>query len=152
MAKRGRLNKLGIMWPDGPWVAKDAAGAPTYKVAWTLNALMGASNMVSIRKNVGSQQLIVYAFDTSTGADRTGDELNLSCKVSKDGGSLLALATPAATELEDGMYSFQLSQAETNADVLTFAPESSTASTKVFAMPSNRIYTANMAGTLLNHS
>jgi hypothetical protein len=99
-------------------------------------------------KNVASQKLTVFAFAdaghaTLDAGDRvTGDAANISCKVEQDDdGTQSATNDVAPTEVEDGQYRFDLTQAETNGDKLTFYPESSTAGVQVICMPSNVIYT-----------
>lgn len=82
-------------------------------------------------KNVTGQKIRLFAFDTTTGAPKTGDAANLTAYVSKDRGTLTALGDTTATEVSStnaaGMYEFDLTQAETNADVLDFTGKSSTA-------------------------
>lgn len=82
-------------------------------------------------KNVASQKVRFYAFIPSTGLPKTGDAANLTAYVSKDWAALAALTDTSATEVDatnaKGVYTFDLSQAETNADVLDFTCKSSTA-------------------------
>lgn len=82
-------------------------------------------------KNVTGQKIRVFAFDTSTGAPKTGDAANLTLYVAKDRGATTALTDTTATEISStnapGEYEFDLTQAETNADVLDFTGKSSTA-------------------------
>lgn len=82
-------------------------------------------------KNVASQKLRLFAFDYSTGGPKTGDAANLTAYVSKDRGTLTALGDTSATEVSStnapGVYEFDLTQAETNADILDFTGKSSTA-------------------------
>lgn len=81
-------------------------------------------------KNVTGQKIRLFAFDTSTGAPKTGDAANLTAYVAKDRGTLTALGDTSATEISStnapGLYEFDLTQAETNADVLDFTGKSST--------------------------
>lgn len=81
-------------------------------------------------KNVASQKVRFYAFIPSTGLPKTGDAANLTAYVSKDWGTLTALTDTSATEVDatnaKGVYTFDLAQAETNADVLDFSCKSST--------------------------
>lgn len=96
--------------------------------------------MSGLQKNVASQKIRVFAWNSTTGAAVTGDAANLSCKVAKDWGSATALTDTSATETEDGYYLFDLSQAETNANVLDFYPQSSTPDVVLVATPAT-VYT-----------
>lgn len=82
-------------------------------------------------KNVASQKIALFAFDTTTGAAKTGDSANLTAYVSKDSGTVTILGDTSATEMDStnakGWYLFDLTQAETNADILLFTAKSSTA-------------------------
>lgn len=86
-------------------------------------------------KNVASQKIALFAFDTTTGAPKTGDSANITPYVSKDYGTVTVLGTATATEMDatnaKGWYSFVLAQAETNADALLFTGKSSTANVSV---------------------
>ncbi|MEM9019957.1 MAG: hypothetical protein AAGC44_05280 [Planctomycetota bacterium] len=93
-----------------------------------------------LRKNVTGQKLRVFAFDLLTGEPVTGDASQITCRVAKDWASPEALADTNPAEVEDGYYLFDLSQAETDADVLDFYPESSTADVQVIAVPGT-VYT-----------
>lgn len=81
-------------------------------------------------KNVASQKISVYAYDSTTGAPKTGDSGNISVYVSKDYGSVTQLGDTSATEMDStnakGWYLFDLTQAETNADACLFTGKSST--------------------------
>lgn len=99
-------------------------------------------------KNTASQKLTVFAFADAghatldAGEPVTGDAANITMKVEQDDdGTQSASNDTNPTEVEDGQYRFDLTQAETNGDKLTFYPESSTAGVQVVAMPSNVIYT-----------
>ncbi len=82
-------------------------------------------------KNTASQKLAIFAFDATTGLPKTGDAANITAYVSKDWGSVTVLGDTSATEMDatnaKGMYLFDLTQAETNADTLIFTAKSSTA-------------------------
>jgi hypothetical protein len=86
-------------------------------------------------KNVASQKVALFAFDTTTGAPKTGDGANITPYVSKDYGVVTTLGTATATEMDatnaKGWYSFVLAQAETNADALLFSGKSVTANVSV---------------------
>lgn len=86
-------------------------------------------------KNTAGQKLIVFAFNETTNAAVTGDAANITCKVSKDGAAASALADTNPVEIENGYYIFDLSQAETNGNMLTFIADSTTSSVQVVARP-----------------
>lgn len=92
-----------------------------------------------MQKNVASQKLIVYAFDSTTNLPKTGDAANLTAYVSKDYGAVTVLGDTSATEMDStnakGYYLFDLTQAETNADTLLFSCKSSTANIVVIGVP-----------------
>lgn len=89
-------------------------------------------------KNVASQKVALFAFDITTGAPKTGDGANITPYVSKDYGTVTALGTATATELDStnakGWYSFVLTQAETNGDMLLFTAKSSTANVSLVGL------------------
>lgn len=84
-------------------------------------------------KNVASQKIAMFAYDSTTGAPKTGltTGATLVPYVSKDYGTVTALGTATVTEMDatnaPGWYSFTLAQAESNADALLFSGKSSTA-------------------------
>ena len=86
-------------------------------------------------KNVASQKIALFAFDTTTGAAKTGDGANITPYVSKDYGTVTVLGTTTATEMDStnakGWYSFVLTQGETNGDALLFTAKSSTANVSI---------------------
>lgn len=81
-------------------------------------------------KNVASQKIPVFVYDSTTGAPKTGDSANLTAYVSKDYGAVTVLGDTSATEMDStnakGWYLFDLTQSETNADALLFTGKSST--------------------------
>lgn len=91
-------------------------------------------------KNVASQSVALYAYDSTTGAPKTGltTGATLVPYVAKDYGTVTALATATVTEMDatnaKGWYSFSLSQAETNGDALLFTGKSSTSNIYVNGM------------------
>jgi hypothetical protein len=99
-------------------------------------------------KNTASQKLTVFAFADSghatldAGEPVLTDSANISLKIEQDDDGTQTTSNDAApTEVEDGQYRFDLTQAETNGDKLTFYPQSSTAGVQVVALPSSVIYT-----------
>ena len=82
-------------------------------------------------KNVASQKLAVFAWDNASGAPKTGNAAQISAQLSKDGGATAATNDAAPTELDatdaKGIYIFDMTQAETNADLVILSAVSSTA-------------------------
>lgn len=101
-------------------------------------------------KNTASK-FIVFAFDSTTNLPKTGDAANITAYVSKDFGTITALADTTATEMDatnaKGYYLFDAAQAETNADELTVTAKSSTANIVVVGAPA-RIATLPTTGIL----
>lgn len=81
-------------------------------------------------KNLAGQKIAVYAHDTSADAAKTGDAANITAQISKDGGETAATNDTNPTELDatdaPGVYLFDMTQAESNADLLVLAAKSST--------------------------
>jgi hypothetical protein len=88
-----------------------------------------------MQKNVASQKWIVFAFDRTDNTPKTGDAANITAEISKEGAAGAALGDANPVELEDGYYVFDLTQAETNADLLLLLPESSTSNIQVIGVP-----------------
>jgi hypothetical protein len=83
-------------------------------------------------KNVESQKVVVYAWDSGSNEPKTGDAAQITAQISKDGGASVATNDVNPTELDavdhPGVYIFDMLQAETNADLVVITPDSSTAS------------------------
>ena len=81
-------------------------------------------------KNVASQKVIVYAWDTLTDTAKTGDAANITAQISKDAGACAASNDTNPTELDAtnaaGAYVFSLTQAESNCNLFALFPASST--------------------------
>ncbi len=81
-------------------------------------------------KNTASQKIAIYAFDTSANTAKTGDALNITGYISKDCGVSAQTNDVNPTELDAtncaGLYFFDLTQAETNADLFILSAKSST--------------------------
>lgn len=105
-----------------------------------------------LEKNTAGQKWYVFAFNRTTNAPLTGDAANITAKIAKDFGAASAVTDTNPTEIEDGVYAFDLTQAETNADTLLLLPESSTANIQVLGMPAV-IFTATTSdvGSLLRY-
>lgn len=101
-------------------------------------------------KNVAAK-FVVFAFDITTNAPKTGDAANITAYVSKDYGAVTVLGDTSATEMDatnaPGYYLFDAAQAETNADCLMVSGKSSTANIKVLGAPAV-IYTRPTTGWL----
>lgn len=84
-----------------------------------------------IYKNVASQKIGVFAYDSTTGAAKTGDAGNITAYISLDFAAPAQTNDVNPTELDavnaPGWYVFDLTQAESNAEVLVLAPKSVTA-------------------------
>lgn len=84
-----------------------------------------------IYKNVASQKIGVFAYDSTTGAAKTGDAANITAYISLDFAAPAQTNDVNPTELDSvnapGWYVFDLLQAETNAEVIVLAPVSATA-------------------------
>ena len=97
---------------------------------------------MSYKKNTAGQKFNVLAVNSGTGLPVTGDATNITAQISKDFGAFVSLTDTNPTELDStnapGVYVFDLSQAETNADVLTIVPTSTTANVE---MDTLNIYT-----------
>ena len=99
-----------------------------------------------MQKNVASQKMIVFAFDRTDNSPVTGDAANITANLRKDNGSAVATNDVNPTETEDGFYAFDLTQAETNADVMQGFPVSITADVQVIAVPGVIYTTPNSFG------
>jgi hypothetical protein len=86
-------------------------------------------------KNVAGQKWTVLAFNATNGNRTTGDAANITAKVAQDDGTAAAVTDTNPTEVEDGKYRFDLTQAETNGNKLELFAESSTASILVIGLP-----------------
>lgn len=89
-------------------------------------------------KNVATK-IALFAFDTTTGAAKTGDAANITAYVSKDFGSVTQLTDTSATEMDatnaKGWYLFDVTQTEADADFLLFTGKSATANVSIVGRP-----------------
>lgn len=89
---------------------------------------------MSYIKNKAGQKFSVLAANNS-GHGTTGDAGNITAKISLDFGAAASLSDTNPTELDatnfPGVYVFDLTQAETDADVLTIKATSTTASVSI---------------------
>ena len=89
---------------------------------------------MAIYKNVASQKIGVYAYDPTvtpgTSPSKTGDAANITAEISLDGAASTATNDVNPTELDatdhPGIYLFDLTQAETNADLINISAVSAT--------------------------
>jgi len=77
-------------------------------------------------KNKVSQKTVIYAHDTVLDIPRVGDAANITAKISKDGGAQASTNDVNPTEVGSGCYTFDNTQAETNADLVITSASSST--------------------------
>jgi len=92
-------------------------------------------------KNVGGQKWAVYAYDNILDAPKAGDASNITAKISIDGATASALGDVNPVELESGYYVFDLTQAETNGDMLVIIPVSATSNIIVIGSPASSFTT-----------
>ena len=88
-----------------------------------------------MEKNVAGQKWIVFAFDETDNTAKTGDAANITANLRIDGGAANAVDDTNPTELEDGYYIFDITQAESNGDLIVICPASSTANIQVIGVP-----------------
>lgn len=108
--------------------------------------------MAGFERNTANQKLVVFAFDTTTGAAKTGDAANITVYIKELGGSVVALGDTSATELSPtnapGYYEVDLANTELDTAYTYFFPKSATANTGVVAvMPAFTIPAGFSAGT-----
>ena len=85
-------------------------------------------------KNVSNQKIHIYAYDSTTGAPKTGDAANITAYVSLDGTANAVDATnPAEVDATNmpGLYVFDLAQAETNCNAFALVAKSSTSNIRI---------------------
>lgn len=84
---------------------------------------------MAVYKNKAGQKLAVFAVD-SDGAPKAGDSANITAQISKDGAASAATNDTNPTELDGtnhpGIYLFDLTQAESDADLLVLSAHSAT--------------------------
>jgi hypothetical protein len=113
---------------------------------------------MALYKNKDSQKLAVFAYDTSGGAPKTGDAGNITAEISKDGAASAATNDTNPTELDStdhpGIYLFDLTQAESNADLICVSAVSSTGDVElepviVYTEPELRSLAADQSGVTI---
>ena len=94
-----------------------------------------------LKKNVASQKWIVFAFDRTDNTPKTGDAANITANLRIDGAAANPVDDVNPTELEDGYYVFDITQAESNGDMILISPASSTSDIQVIGCPAVMITT-----------
>lgn len=93
----------------------------------------------------------VYCYDSTTNLPKTGDAANLTGYYSLDFGTRTVLTDTSATEHDStnakGWYWFDVAQAETNGDVVSYSCKSSTSNVVCLAVPAVH-YTIPTTGLL----
>lgn len=86
-------------------------------------------------KNIASQKVAVFAYDTNADAPKTGDAAQITGQYSLDGGATAAITDTNPTELDatdaPGIYIFDLAQAETNGNMNIYFAQSSTSAIQI---------------------
>lgn len=95
-----------------------------------------------MQKNIAGQKWVVYAWDTTSSQPKTGDAANITANLRIDGGTANPVDDTNPTELEDGYYIFDITQAECNGDLLLIAPASATGDIQVRGVPES-LYTSS---------
>lgn len=89
---------------------------------------------MSYLKNTAGQKVNILLINSITGDPLAGDASNITAKISIDSGAAASLSDTNPAELDatnfPGLYVFDLTQSETNGDVITIKATSTTASTQ----------------------
>lgn len=101
-----------------------------------------------MQKNVGGQKWKVFAFNRTTGNPVTGDAANITANLHIDGGAANPVDDVNPTELSGGYYLFDITQAESNGDLLCIIPVSTTADVQVIGVPGS-VWTTSVPADLL---
>ena len=88
-----------------------------------------------MQKNVSGQRWIVFAFGRTSNTPITGDAANITANLRLDGGAANPVDDTNPQELEAGYYYFDITQAETNADMIAICPVSATPNVIVIGVP-----------------
>lgn len=83
--------------------------------------------VTDIQKNQADQKIAIYAYDIN--GDVIGDSNNISASISQDGETSVPLNDPHPDEIGYGVYTFDITQEESNCDLMIITPESSTGAT-----------------------
>ena len=88
-----------------------------------------------MQKNIAGQKWCVFAFNLTNNTFLSGDAANITANLRIDGGAANAIDDVNPTELEDGFYAFDITQAETSGDMILISPQSSTSDIQVIGVP-----------------
>jgi D-alanyl-D-alanine carboxypeptidase len=88
-----------------------------------------------MQKNVAGQKWIVFAFDRTDNTPKTGDAGNITANLRIDGAAANPVDDVNPAELEGGYYVFDITQAESNGNLLALCPSSVTADIQVIGVP-----------------
>src|SRR5512146_2455892 len=102
-----------------------------------------------MQKNVANQKWIVFAFNRTDNTPKTGDAANITANLRLDGGAAKAVDDTNPAELEDDYYIFDITQAESNGDLVAICPASTTADIQVIGCPP-ALYTTTPNATALD--
>jgi len=91
-------------------------------------------------KNVASQKWVVFAFDETDNTAKTGDADQITANLRIDGAAANTVDDEHPTELEDGYYIFDITDAESNGNNIVICPNSDTANIQVIGCPA-AVYT-----------
>ena len=86
-------------------------------------------------RNVAGQKWVVFAFDRQTSVPKTGDAANITANIRIDGGTANPIDDLNPAELEGGYYIFDITQVETNGELVSIHPSSTTAYIQVVGVP-----------------
>ena len=90
---------------------------------------------MALHKNIASQKILVFAWDTVNRQPKTGDANNITAYISKDGGAVVQSNDVNPTEIDatnlKGVYAFDLTQDESNCDLFTLKAVSSTSDVEI---------------------
>ncbi len=101
-----------------------------FKIVLSLVLIFAAITAADVYKSTACK-LAVYAVDITTGL-RDANDPNITIRISKDGGALTTLTSPTVTEVKvagihSGVYTFNLTAAETDANLIVIEANSTTA-------------------------
>ena len=81
-------------------------------------------------KNVVNQKVAVFAWDNASGTAKTGDQANITAQISIDGAATAPTNDVNPTQLDatdaPGIYIFDMTQAETDGDLIVIVAVSAT--------------------------
>ena len=88
---------------------------------------------MAIYKNVAGQKLAVMAYNTTDGSLVTGDAANITGSICLDGSTSSATndVNPVEPSGQTGMYVFDLTQAETNSELILLTASSTTSNVQL---------------------